>query len=287
MIYVGIGSCPHVASPEELTDEWDQILPVFIRNTKAEIIHYDPMFERNIEFMKLYFENKGFTYKGDYHWTSTLHDVTLLNQQFNHQTDDHILETLAERAIRTNTKLVVQEFTGIELAEIFKKIYMNSPSKNDFKRNILFDITYGQWCNCTTDMVKYKPIYDDDGDFINLLLCSDDEILSYIGLSSEINDLIKSRFIRKYLDLVNRQVDYRRRLQGSTVLFPCDAYNDESSPDVIMNFLQGGLRPILKIFDQLGLLTPQKQGMIDTLFTNYKDYDVYKWNEAMRNLVPK
>ena len=45
MTYVGIGSCPHASTLQELTDEWDQILPVFIRELKAIIFHYDPAFE--------------------------------------------------------------------------------------------------------------------------------------------------------------------------------------------------------------------------------------------------
>ena len=60
MTYVGIGSCPHASTLEELTDEWDQILPVFIRESKATIFHYDPAFEYKQEFMKQYFEAKGF-----------------------------------------------------------------------------------------------------------------------------------------------------------------------------------------------------------------------------------
>ena len=287
MMYVGIGSCPHALFLEELTDEWDQILPVFIRNTKATILHYDPMFERHLEFMKLYFEAKGFTHMGEYHWTSSIHDVTLISKNFDHPTDDHLLEELAERAIRSNTKLVVQEFTGHDLINTVTSVYKNTKDQTSFKRNILFDITYGTNCNCMTNMTKYKPLYDDNGDFLNPLLASDDEILSYIGLSSEINDFITIRFTRKYLDLVNQQVDYRRRLQGSTVLFACEAYNDESSPECIMAYLQDRIQPILTIFDQLGLLTSQKWGMIHNLFESYKDYNVYKWNDAMRNIVSK
>jgi hypothetical protein len=287
MMYVGIGSCPHALFLEEMTDEWDQILPVFIRNTKATILHYDPMFERHLEFMKLYFETKGFTHVDEYHWISHLHDVTLIPKNFDHPTDDHLLEELSEKAIHSNTKLVVQEFTGHDLTNTFKSVYKNTKDELSFKCNILFDITYGTNCNCMTNMTKYKPLYDDNGDFLNPLLASDDEIISYIGLSSEINDFIKIRFTRKYLDLVNQQVDYRRRLQGSTVLFTCDGYNDESSPDTIMAYLQERIRPVLTILDQLGLVTPQKWGMVHSLFESYKDYDVYKWNDAMRNIVSK
>jgi hypothetical protein len=285
MMYVGIGSCPHALSLDELTDEWDQILPVFIRKTKAEIIHYDPMFEHRIEFMKLYFEDKGFTYMGNYQWTSPLHTVTLISKRIDHPEDDYILDAHIKEALRNDIKLVVQEFTGTELTQTLKAAYEKTKDSSKFKRDILFDITYGTACHCMTNMVKYKPLYNNNGDFINLLLSSDDEILSHIGASPEIDEFIKIRFVRKYLDLVNQQVDYRRRLQGNTVLFPCKSYGDTSSPDVIMAYIKDNLRPILNVLNQLGMITSRKQGLLHNLFINYKDYDVYKWNDAMRNIV--
>jgi len=285
MMYVGIGSCPHASSLDELTDEWDQILPVFIRKTRAEIIHYDPMFEHRIEFMKLYFEDKGFTYMGEYQWTSPLHTVTLISKRIDHPEDDYILDAHIKEALRNDIKLVVQEFTGTELTQTLKAAYEKTKDSSKFKRDILFDITYGTACHCMTNMVKYKPLYNNNGDFINLLLSSDDEILSHIGASPEIDEFIKIRFVRKYLDLINQQVDYRRRLQGNTVLFPCKSYGDTSSPDVIMAYIKDNLRPILNVLDQLGMITSRKQGLLHNLFINYKDYDVYKWNDAMRNIV--
>jgi hypothetical protein len=287
MMYVGIGSCPHALTLDEITDEWDQILPVFIRKTKAEIIHYDPMFERQNEFMKLYFEDKGFTYMGNYRWTSPLHTVTLISKRIDHPEDDFILDAHIKEALQNDIKLVVQEFTGTELTQTLKAAYEKTKDSSKFKRDILFDITYGTACHCMTNMVKYKPLYKNNGDFINLLLSSDDEILSHIGASPEIDEFIKIRFVRKYLDLVNQQVDYRRRLQGNTVLFPCESYGDTSSPDVIMAYIKDNLRPILNVLDQLGMITSRKQGLLDNLFINYKDYDVYKWNDTMRNIVSK
>ena len=286
MMYVGIGSCPHAFSLDELTDEHDQILPVFIRKTRANIIHYDPQFEKRMDFMVLYFESRGFTYvKMDDVWVSSLHTITLISKRIEHPEDDYILDTHVKEALRNNTKLVVQEFTGSGLTQTLNALYEKAKDSSKFKRNILFDITYGTGCHCMTNMEQYKPLYDNNGDFINLLLSSDDEILSYIGSSPEIDEFIKIRFVKRYLDLVNQQVDYRRKLQGNTVLFPCESYGDTSSPDEIMAYIQEKLRPILMVFDQLGMLTSRKQGLLHNLFINYKDYDVYKWNDAMRNIV--
>ena len=172
------------------------------------------------------------------------------------------LEEMAEEAIRTNTKLVVQEFTGGSLTELLKATFTKTSSKASFKRNVLFDITYGTDCHCMTNMVKYKPLYDEKGDFINFLLYKETDIKNSIGLSPELNHLIKGYFVKQYLSVVNQQVDYRRRLKGDTVLFACEGYGDTSTPDEIMSYLKSKMLPLLDIFDSLGLMTSQKWGQV-------------------------
>ena len=285
MTYVGIGSCPHATTLQELTDEWDQILPMFIRGLDAKIFHYDPEFERRQEFMKTYFEDKGFTMVDPFHWITGTVEVTLYPKRFEHPDDDHLLEEMAEEAIKTNIKLVVQEFTGGSLTELLKATYKKTSSTSSFKRNVLFDITYGTDCHCMTNMVKYKPLYDEKGDFINFLLYKEADIKSSIGLSPELNDLIKDYFVKQYLSIVNQQVDYRRRLTGDTVLFACDGYGDTSTPDEIMAYLKSKMLPLLDIFDSLGLMTSQKWGQVWNLFEMYKSYNVYDWNTMMVKMV--
>ena len=90
--------------------------------------------------------------------------------------------------------------------------------------------------------------------------------------------------MKKYLETVNMQVDYRRRLVGGTVLFPCDAYGDTSTPDQIMMHLQRKLRQLLHIFDSLGLMTRERWDNVELLFARYKIINVYDWNTKMRTL---
>ena len=282
--YVGIGSCPHHETVEELTDAWDQLIPVFIRGKAAKIIHYDPAFEVREEFLNDYFEMKNFNKVDTFHWVSSLMEVILHPKRFEHPEDDHILEELAEAAIRTDAKLIVQEFTGKELTESFKAAYAKSSSPHNFKRNVLFDITYGNDCHCMTDMTKYRPLYNKHGDLINFLLYTEKEIHTLIGLSTEVNNLIKIYYVKKYLTIINLQVDYRRKLKGDGILFPMNGYSEESTPDEIMACLQSKIKPILSIFDSLGMMSPQKLGILESLLSNYRDYDVYKWNSAMVGL---
>ena len=284
LTYVGIGSCPHHETVEELTDEWDQLIPVFIRGKPAKIIHYDPAFEVREEFLNDYFEMKRFKKVDRFQWASSLMEVVLHSKRFEHPDDDHILEELAEAAIRTDTKLVVQEFTGGELTTSFKAAYAKSSSQHNFKRNVLFDITYENNCHCMTDMTKYMPLYNKDGDFINFLLYTEKEIHNLIDLSTEVNNLIKIYYVKKYLAIINLQVDYRRKLKGDSILFPMNGYSEESTPDEIMACLQSKIKPILSIFNSLGMMSSQKLGISESLLSNYRDYDVYKWNSAMANL---
>jgi hypothetical protein len=114
---------------------------------------------------------------------------------------------------------------------------------------------------------------------------NDSEIIEIIGLSVELNALIKGCFVKKYLSILNQQVDYRRRLTGGTVLFPCEGYGDASTPDEIMAYLQSKLIPILEIFDSLGMMTSKKRGQIWNLLNLYKSYDIYDWNTTMAKIV--
>ena len=288
--YVGIGSCPHAATVAELTEEWDQLIPVFVRKTHARLIHYDPAFAHRQEFLTEYFAMRGFspcpsTQEGVSEWSSISSTITLHAREINHPEDDGILAELVEEAIQTNTKLVVQEFTGQELTETVKALYAKASSRSSFKRNVLIDMTYGTSCHCMTDMVKYKPLYTEEGGFINMLLYDETETLSHIGESEELSALIKVYYVKKYLETVNKQVDYRRRLVGGTVLFPCAEYGDTSSPDEIMAYLQRALRPILHILDTLGIMTPAKWDIVEKLFARYSVTDVYEWNTKMREMV--
>lgn len=286
MTYIGIGSCPHAATLDELTDEWDQMIPVFIRDKNAQIIHYDPQFAKpeRMAFLDQYFEARRFTKVSEQSWSSGPATVTLHAKAIYHPEDDGILHEYAEAAIAANRKLVIQEFTGTELVVTAKKLFSQTTSRESFKRNVLIDITYGTDCNCGPNMVKYKPLYTQEGGFVNMLLYDEAETISYIGESTELNSLIKIYFMKKYLETVNMQVDYRRRLVGGTVLFPCDAYGDTSTPDQIMMHLQRKLRQLLHIFDSLGLMTRERWDNVELLFARYKIINVYDWNTKMRTL---
>ena len=70
-VYVGIGSCPHAQTLVDYTDDWNQILPVFVRDIleitelPVRILHFDPAFEYHsdrIEFLKSYVESTSLSF---------------------------------------------------------------------------------------------------------------------------------------------------------------------------------------------------------------------------------
>ena len=272
----------------ELTDNWDQLIPVFMRSVRnARILHYDPAFAYadRLNFLKVYFESKGFVQAGDLQWTSPTMDVKLYARRIEHPADDGLLAELVEEAIAHSTKLVIQEFTGQELQPTLKQLYASCSSRASFKRHVLLDMTYGTDCHCMTDMVKCKPLYTREGDFVNFRLYSKDEILSHIGDSPEMNALIKTYVVKEYLETLNLQVDYRRRCQGDTVLFGTESYGDTSTPDEIMAYIQSRLTPSLHLLDVLGVMTEAKWEKVWFLFDNYKTYNMYDWNTVMMKMV--
>lgn len=307
--YVGIGSCPHAKSLEEYTDDWNQILPVFVRDvldTKSmpvRIIHFDPAFEYHqdrIEFVKTYFAstNLKLAYNSETKtWSNDRIKITICGKAFTHtdqytpeeKSDDWFLQELATICISRESKLVVQEFTGQDLDVVFKTAFNKSSNKKKFKDLILFDITYGSNSSCSTNLSKYKPFYDKKGNFYSLLLSTPDELKDYIGTNPDIDMYVKQYFTKQYNTILNNyHVDYRRRTRDETILFKGELYNDGSPPEVIMQLLEGELCALIPVFRDLKVTNPEKESQLVLLFETYKTYkgnDMYRWYDLTKSII--
>jgi len=295
--YMGIGTVPY----GPLTPQNDQLLPVFVMDKSkvatTRIIHFDPFFESKLDVLHDYFKSRDLgllydTADGFHRWANSRMEIIVLPIAFNHSTvfnegeGDWFLELLIAQTLAERSMLVVQEFTGTTTTAVFKKLYEASLEKEEFKRRILFDITYGQDEGCMTDLTKYAPLYTRDGFFYNFLLYSDNEMISCIGARRIINEVITKHFTRKYKADLNRiHVDYRRSLKGDPPLTETKEYSATTPSRVIMDLLQKKLLESIQIFRRLGVITPEKDEQITTLFLNYEDYDVYKWYDAVNRLV--
>ena len=298
--YIGIGSAPRTTVLENFVAEIDQIIPVFmmdiIYNTKKSIriINIDPQFAHYMEFLHEYFASKNLNLYFDNSsglniWKSSDNRIEIIMVGDSLDNDRKLLG-ITNLAINTNTQLVVQRYTGASLTEIFKQVYnelsaRSEANKKYIKNRILFDITYGEDCNCSTDMTKYKPICDKYGNFHNIMLYTPEELLKHKD-NPKIYVFAKNHYVREYKKIIgDLQPEYRRKIQN----IPLHGYNNKYdlnnvTPDEIMKIMQDEVENILIIFGILNMINEEIQVKLSDYFMNYAHIDMYKWYTDIVNL---
>jgi len=299
--YVGIGTCPHKTVPAELDDFWDQLVPVFVRDRLrtdfVRCIHFDPAFNHRLDFLKEYFATRHpsltYTPSSDdrpFHaWTSRSFEVLVASQPFDHPTDDAFLEEMSEKVLDVGGKMVVQDFSsGMSdqyLSDAFQTAFQKTSRPDLFRKNILFDITYGE-ASCSTDMSTTRPVYDRDGNFINFAQFKPQEMLAIWGYDKALDKLTKKLFLKKFRTVLDEHHgNYRRRFLGSTLLYKKAEYDDTSESAVVMEVLQKELHTVFEILMMMGVVTEEKKSEMNMLFANYKTIDMYHWNNCVRKLI--
>jgi hypothetical protein len=200
------------------------------------------------------------------------------------QTRDHdqdYFHELSEICMR-NGKLIVQEYTGKFLNDLFLQTYYSfSPEdRSVFRRRVIFDMTCGD-ASCMTDMSKTFPMIDMHGDFLNFMLIPPEDLQSYVNKNEKLDELIQSYYKKEYKKILNEEhTNYRRRMNGDTCLFLKPEYDKYADPqdifDVIKKKLNKATEP-LKHFN-----FPKEK--YEELILNYRNYDMYKWYTLMNNL---
>ena len=227
--------------------------------------------------MDAYFKAKNIPRINETTWSNDFIEIILSKEAIYHPESDWFLKEMADKVLEAEGRLVVQEFTGRELSDTCKLIYTSTLSKDMFRKKILFDITYGEACHCVTNMTKYKPFYDIQGNFYNFTLYTLKEMVDYIGISKQMDTLIYSYFYKEYKKILNEQhVQYRRNLMKM------DNATGED-PDKMMASLQSNLKSLFPIFRAL---TNLKEEELSKLFDEYRLYDVYKWYNLVNNHLP-
>lgn len=299
--YVGIGTCPHKTVLAELDDFWDQLVPVFVRERLrtdfVRCIHFDPAFDHRLDFLKEYFASRHplltYTPSSDdrpFHaWTSRSFEVLVASQPFEHPMDDAFLEEMSEKVLDVGGKMVVQDFSsGMSdqyLSDAFQTAFQKTSRPDSFRKNILFDITYGE-ASCSTDMSTTRPVYDRDGNFINFAQFKPQEMLAIWGYDKALDKLTKKLFLKKFTTVLDEHHgNYRRRYLGSTLLYKKVEYDNTSAPEVVMEVLQKELHKVFEILTMMGIVTKEKKTEMDMLFANYKRLDMYHWNNCVRKLI--
>lgn len=295
MTYLGIGSCPHLTESQSLDPKHDQLIPscfhdtLLLTNKSIRIIHIDPFFDQCEGFLNKYWKQWNLIpieFEGGYCWMSDHIQVFIFSQRIDHNEQYWFFETLRDTILNTKGNLIIQEYTGYDLKNLNQKLYQSCEQKEKYKRRVLLDMTFGTDSGCGTDMINAKPFYDRNGNFINLYFATDSEVKRWIGISSELDDILKKIYRAKfYMTLNYYHVDYRRRLKGERGLYDASDYNDASTPDEIMSILQTKLRDTFDMFMVFGLVTKIHQETLEELFTNYKSYDPYKWYDKVYKVI--
>jgi hypothetical protein len=280
-MYIGIGSKNRTNDLNAFTQDIDQILPCFLNKvTKTiRVIHYDPMFapENDNGFLYMYFTSKGFKKFGDLWRTPDFRiEVIIIPESF---TDENMFTEYMKHAIRCKSQLVVQAYSGIELASMFRQIYMTFPDDDRayIKENILFDITYGTDCNCQTPMSQFAPILNSRGTFYNFLLYTREEKLAIIGENARIDQLIVKGINQDLSKILNENsVNYRKAVRGEPLMFAGE-YSHNASSEEIMTAMLRQIGNLLDVLDRMKVLTPEKRTLFETCSNNYETTDMYKW----------
>lgn len=263
-------------------------------------IHFDPHFDTQIEdnFIESFLNSKkiGFTYDnsdGMHIWRSTDNIIEMIfisldfyyssSRLINDDLHDWFLKDLSNIILQINSKLIVQDYSGTDTNIIFKMLYEQSPNKQAFKNNILFDFTYGN-NGCNVDFSQNKPIYDPYGNFINIQLITFDELCPLIHIHPIIKTHVHNYCIKEYRKIIDIiPVDYRRKLLNIPIHGYMEKYTNDTSFDEIINILKIELDPIIKIFQKVGIMTDEKEELLNELYTNYKNYtltsspSIYHW----------
>ena len=293
--YMGIGSCPHAATLSELTARWDQILPAFVdslRYSAIRVIHVDPCFDLKQEFMREYFEGKGFVGVRETPTLSSWHkdgmEVLLLADRIDHEEHYSFFQKLVNLMMNRGNFLVVQEYTGYDTKRLFEKLCAGTDNQALFRARILFDITQGTDTGCCTDLSQFTVPYDSRGNLVSYLGRPLNELTSVLGMSDQLD-----RCLRRYLIGVYRQslnsyhVDYRRRLRGESVFTETPDYDNTTDPHTIMGLLEEKLRLICWLLMRLRMMNQDEFDSLERLFVGYKEEDVYKWyDKAFKIITP-
>jgi hypothetical protein len=246
-----------------------------------------------INFLKTYFASLtsiGLDFKYDSSeylptWRTSDYkiEVFVIGEEFDIINETQIIESMIKHHLKTNTKLVFQEYYGLSngstsLIKMHKQFYnfMSLELKKRYQNNILFDITYGE-AHCMTNMEIEKPMFDNYGNFINLCILNSEESEQIIGVNDKFDCIYKKLMIKNFNDLIDfDQLKYRRSVINKE--------SEEISASIMTN-LHLKIKPIIYTMKKLNVLNNDDEEKINQLFVNYKEIDMHNWPTYIKNIL--
>lgn len=299
--YIGIGSCPHFKELNQYTPSWQQLFPPFLQELstrtpqRIRCLHIDPAFSNQKPLLEAYFQTLGMValerkpYDPDCLWrvgTEQI-EVLLVSARFEHADHEWFLEDFIEGTLAQSRteKILLQEFTGYSLNTIRNRLFSGTNFKLQFLSRVLLDFTYGLEEGCYQDLTKYKPFLKESGEFLNILLESDESLMQYLGRFPFVDTFIQRRYYALYIAALNTiHVDYRRATLGQPFERSSE-YSETATPDEIMGVLQRTIHHLTPYLLRTRLMSVEQRNELERLFNSYKTMDMYKWNQQVRNLV--
>ena len=290
--YIGIGSFPYqINEIKDFNDDKNQLFPLFLRKQSGKtmrIIHFDNGFEYNsclfvykyLEYMKLkpFMKNINFDI-----WRNKDIEFIIIPKNITEEERYEICSHFSLRTFKTNNKVIVQEFSGRELVPSFRKFVKENYERiEDIRKNVIWDLTYGQDCTCMTKLSEYPKYYAEDGNIFNLWTYKHKEIVNLINKTKEYNPLILDIFLKYYKDVIRtHHVNYRRSIMGLCHYYQTNMYPLDSPPRKIMDYL---IDEIQTVMYALQILTNKSQEDMDGFtkkMISYEKYDPHKWYSDM------
>lgn len=290
-----IGCSPRFNAFNNFTDDINQIYPLFLRKNTTNSIRVfcvDPALgqDGNPELIDTYFKSLNFS-KSEFGYKTPKVEICIIPKHFYDDNEDDIkfLKFLMNSTLLFNSKLIVQRFTGSELYDLSKLMFKKFTEfeQSELINNVLFDLTYGYDCSCSTPMSKYEPIYLKDGELFNLTLYNPEQVIKFIGVSEKIDNLIL-RFNKKiYVSLIEQHhINYRRRYLKEPLgnYSYVEEYDDSATGEEIMAIIKKILNPYIKILNLL--INPSETALAyqKDMLDNYTKYDKYRWYSEMKQI---
>jgi hypothetical protein len=135
-----------------------------------------------------------------------------------------------------------------------------------------------------TPLTHHKPIMKDSQNFFNIWSYSNEELINYINYSPETDKILYQHFYKQFRKIIDtHHVNYRRKLLGDTLLTSTDAYNENSPPYQIMEYIIKELDPMIRILFRMSSMTQIQKDSFTFKLISYKNYDPYKWYKEIIN----
>lgn len=290
--YVGIGTYPYqVNNIDNYTDDRNQMFPLFVRKASEgksiRVINIDSGFVKENIMGYQYLDSIGLTKvltdnKTPYEvWRNIQIEFIIVPMDIQEEDRYHLCSQLSLQTFHTRNKIFVQEFSGRELIPSFTR-FINEHRQNlmFIRWNVIWDVTYGEECSCSTKLTEYPKVLLPEGEIFNLWTYTHHDMLRMIESikNTNFNDIVYVVFKKYYKDtIMKHHANYRRSLIGLSHLYETTAYPHNASSKKIMTYILDEIAIVMHGLKILSNKTQEELEAYTKKLISYEMYDPHKW----------